>query len=133
MQKRKLRELEVSAIGLGCMGMSEFYGNTDEAESLNVLNHALELGVTFWDTSDMYGRGHNEQLIAKVLKDRRDEITLATKFGIVRTDDGGRSINGSPEYVRQACDASLQRLGVDVIDLYYQHRVVSISLLRIQC
>lgn len=105
------------------MGMSAFYGDHDDEESLRVLHRALELGVDFWDTSDLYGFGHNEELLARVLKERRDEVTLATKFGFVHHEDGSRSIDGRPEYVKEACDASLQRLGVDVIDLYYQHRV----------
>ncbi|MEM9554856.1 MAG: aldo/keto reductase [Acidobacteriota bacterium] len=116
--------LDVSALGLGCMGMSEFYGQTDEARSLDTLHHALERGVSFWDTADMYGSGANERLLSKVLKERRDEVVLATKFGIVRGDDGSfAGVDGSPDYVRRACDASLQRLGIDHIDLYYQHRV----------
>jgi aryl-alcohol dehydrogenase-like predicted oxidoreductase len=117
--------LEVSAIGLGCMGMSDFYGPSDEKRSLEVLNHALDIGVNFLDTADMYGiNGANERLLSKVLQQRRDEVVLATKFGNVRAPDGAfLGIDGSPEYVRKACDASLGRLGVDHIDLYYQHRV----------
>ena len=117
--------LSVSAIGLGCMGMSEFYGPSDEAESLKVLNHALDIGVNFLDTADMYGSGENERLLSKVLSTRRDEVVLATKFGFMRdpANSAARPINGRPEYVKQAADASLQRLGVDHIDLYYQHRV----------
>jgi aryl-alcohol dehydrogenase-like predicted oxidoreductase len=116
--------LEVSAIGLGCMGMSDFYGPSDEATNLRVLNAAVDIGINFLDTADMYGMGANECLLAKVLKTRRDEIVLATKFGNVRSPEGAfLGINGTPEYVRAACDASLQRLGVDHIDLYYQHRV----------
>ncbi len=117
--------LSVSAIGLGCMGMSEFYGPSDEAESLKVLNHALDIGVNFLDTADMYGSGENERLLSKVLSTRRDEVVLATKFGFMRdpANPAARPINGRPEYVKQAADASLQRLGVDHIDLYYQHRV----------
>jgi aryl-alcohol dehydrogenase-like predicted oxidoreductase len=116
--------LAVSAIGLGCMGMSDFYGPSDEAQSLETLNHAIDIGVTFWDTADMYGVGRNEELLGRVLKERRGEVVLATKFGNVRGADGAfLGIDGSPDYVRKACDASLRRLGVDHIDLYYQHRV----------
>jgi aryl-alcohol dehydrogenase-like predicted oxidoreductase len=124
MQTRRLGKGEVSAVGLGCMGMSEFYGGSDEAESLATLERAIEIGVTFWDTADMYGSGANERLLARVLKDRRGAVTLATKFGVKRGPGGSfEGIDGRPEYVRQACDASLQRLGVERIDLYYQHRV----------
>lgn len=116
--------LEVPMVGLGCMGMSDFYGPSDEARSIATLEHALDVGVRFWDTSDMYGPFTNERLLAKVLARRRDEVVLATKFGVMRGEDGAwRGINGRPEYVHQACDASLARLGVDHIDLYYQHRV----------
>jgi len=116
--------LTVSAIGLGCMGMSDFYGPADEQANLAVLNHAIDIGVNFLDTADMYGMGANERLLSKVLKTRRDEIVIATKFGNVRGADGTYlRIDGSPQYVRSACDASLQRLGVDHIDLYYLHRV----------
>lgn len=116
--------LEVSALGLGCMGMSEFYGASDEAESLATLDRALELGVTFWDTADMYGVGHNEELLGRALRGRREQVVLATKFGNVRGEDGSFvGVDGSPSYVRRACDASLRRLGVETIDLYYQHRV----------
>lgn len=116
--------LTVSALGLGCMGMSEFYGATDDAQSLAVLHHAVDIGVNFLDTADMYGVGRNEQLLSQLLKTRRAEVVLATKFGNQRAPDGRMlGVNGRPEYVRSACDASLQRLGVDHIDLYYQHRV----------
>jgi aryl-alcohol dehydrogenase-like predicted oxidoreductase len=116
--------LVVSAIGLGCMGMSDFYGPSEEATNLTVLHHALDIGVDFLDTADMYGVGANERLLSAVLRERRDDIVLATKFGNVRAPDGAMlRIDGRPEYVRSACDASLQRLGVDHIDLYYQHRV----------
>jgi aryl-alcohol dehydrogenase-like predicted oxidoreductase len=116
--------LTVSAVGLGCMGMSEFYGTTDESQSTETLRRALDIGVTFLDTADMYGPFTNEKLVGKAIAGRRDEVQLATKFGNERGEDGSRiGINGSPEYVRKACDASLQRLGVDHIDLYYQHRV----------
>jgi aryl-alcohol dehydrogenase-like predicted oxidoreductase len=117
--------LEVPAIGLGCMGMSEFYGPADDEISLGVLEHAIDIGVNFLDTADIYGlSGANERLLAKVLRRRRDQVILATKFGNVRGADGAfLGVDGSPGYVRAACDASLQRLGVDHIDLYYQHRV----------
>jgi aryl-alcohol dehydrogenase-like predicted oxidoreductase len=124
--RRKLgpQGLEVSAIGLGCMGMSDFYGPADETTNLGVLNAALDIGINFLDTADMYGVGANERLLGKVLKTRRNEVVLATKFGQVRGPDGAsRGINGTPDYVQAACNASLQRLGVDHIDLYYQHRV----------
>jgi aryl-alcohol dehydrogenase-like predicted oxidoreductase len=116
--------LQVSRQGLGCMGMSEFYGASDEGEAIATIQRALDLGVTFLDTADMYGVGANERLVGRAIAGRRDQVVLATKFGNVRGEDGaflGR--NGKPEYVHAACDASLQRLGVDVIDLYYQHRV----------
>ncbi|MCW2851360.1 MAG: aldo/keto reductase, partial [Nocardioides sp.] len=116
--------LDVSALGLGCMGMSEFYGTGQESDGIATIHRALDLGVTFLDTADMYGPFVNEQLVGKAIAGRRDEVQLATKFGNVRGEDGARlGIDGSPEYVRSACDASLQRLGVDHIDLYYQHRV----------
>ena len=116
--------LRVPPLGLGCMGMSEFYGTADEGEAIATLHRALDLGVTFLDTADMYGPFTNEQLVGKAVTGRRDEVQLATKFGNERRPDGSRvGINGRPEYVRTACDASLQRLGVDHIDLYYQHRV----------
>jgi aryl-alcohol dehydrogenase-like predicted oxidoreductase len=111
-------------MGLGCMGMSEFYGRADEDEAIRTIRRALELGITFLDTADMYGPFTNEKLVGRAIADRRDRVVLATKFGNVRGENGERlGIDGSPEYVRRACDASLQRLGVDHIDLYYQHRV----------
>ena len=126
MRQRKLgREgLEVSALGLGCMGMSEFYGSSDERESIATIHRALELGVNFLDTADMYGPFKNEELVGRAIKGRREEVVLATKFGNMRGEDGSfLGVNGRPEYVRRACEASLRRLGVDTIDLYYQHRV----------
>lgn len=114
----------VSAMGLGCMGMSEFYGPSDEAQSVKTLHHALEAGVTFFDTADVYGIGRNEQLVGRTLRESNAPFVLATKFGIVRDNDGNLTgVNGRPEYVHQCCDASLKRLGLNVIDLYYQHRV----------
>ncbi|HVF16299.1 MAG TPA: aldo/keto reductase, partial [Steroidobacteraceae bacterium] len=124
--RRKLGQhgLEVSAIGLGCMGMSDFYGPADELTNLAVLNHALDIGVNFLDTADMYGVGRNEELIAQVLQTRRDEVVIATKFGNVRGPAGEfLGVDGRPDYVTAACNASLKRLGIDHIDLYYQHRV----------
>lgn len=125
MQKRKLGQgLEVSAIGLGCMGMSEFYGPRDDKQSIAVIHRAIELGVTFLDTADAYGSGHNEKLVGEAIRDRRDRVVLATKFANVRGPKGEwLGVRGDPQYVRGACDASLKRLGLDHIDLYYQHRV----------
>lgn len=126
MQYRKLgyTNENISALGLGCMGMSDFYGPGDDMESIATIHRSLDLGCTFLDTSDMYGRGMNEQLVGKAIKGKRSKVFLATKFGIVRTDDPlVRFVNGKPEYVKSACEASLKRLGVDEIDLYYQHRV----------
>ena len=126
MQRRSLGSsgLSVSALGLGCMGMSEYYGSGDEAESIATVHRAIELGVTFLDTADTYGRGRNEELIGRAIRDRRDQVVLATKFGIVRgANDERLGLDGRPDYVKKACEASLRRLGVEVIDLYYQHRV----------
>ena len=121
MKQRQLRDLTVSAIGLGCMGMSEFYGPSDEDESVATIHRALDLGVTFLDTADMYGSGHNEQLVGRAIAGRRDEVQLATKFAN-RRENGRRWVDNRPEWIREACDASLRRLGVERIDLYYMHR-----------
>ncbi|MDA8180331.1 MAG: aldo/keto reductase [Desulfobacteria bacterium] len=126
MERRALGRsgLTVSAMGLGCMGMSEFYGPADEAESIATIHRALDLGIDLLDTSDIYGLGHNEILVGKAIRDRRERVILATKFGLLRGEDGGwKGVNGKPAYARSACEASLKRLGVDVIDLYYLHRV----------
>lgn len=126
MEMRKLGSSgpEVSAIGLGCMGMSDFYAGRDEAESVATINRALDLGVTFLDTADMYGVGRNEELVGRVVRVRPEWVVVATKFGNVRGEDGSfLGVNGRPDYVRQACEASLKRLGIEIIDLYYQHRV----------
>ena len=122
--RRQVGELSVSAIGLGCMGMSDFYGRADEATSIETIHRSIDLGVDFLDTADAYGPFTNERLVGRAIRDRRDRVVIATKFANQRSEDGKwLGINGRPEYVRQACEGSLQRLGVDTIDLYYQHRV----------
>ncbi|MCB2108606.1 MAG: aldo/keto reductase [Rhodobacteraceae bacterium] len=125
MQQRELGKsgLKVSALGLGCMGMSTFYGISDEKESLATLRHAIDRGVTFFDTAELYGNGHNEDLLGKAIKGQRDGLVIATKFGIRQSETGVTPANGKPDYVIAACDASLKRLGIDCVDLYYQHRV----------
>jgi aryl-alcohol dehydrogenase-like predicted oxidoreductase len=123
MQIRQIGPLRVSAIGLGCMGMTPVYGEPDQDECVATLHRAIALGVSFIDTADMYGAGKNEELVGRALAGRRDQVVLASKFGNVRYPDGRRDVNGRPDYVPQACDASLKRLGVDAIDLYYLHRV----------
>lgn len=126
MKTRKLgkSDIDLSVVGLGCMGMSDFYGPAEDARSVAVIHHALEVGVTFFDTADMYGVGRNEKLLGEALRGKRDRAVVATKFAVVRGEDGSfRGISGKPEYVKEACDASLARLGIETIDLYYQHRV----------
>jgi aryl-alcohol dehydrogenase-like predicted oxidoreductase len=125
MEHRQLghSSLSVPALGLGCMSMSGTYGKHDDAQSIDVVHRALDLGVNLLDSSDMYGFGHNEELLGRAIRGRRNQVVMATKFGQVRTPEGRATVNGRPDYVSQACDASLKRLGIDVIDLYYQHRV----------
>jgi aryl-alcohol dehydrogenase-like predicted oxidoreductase len=125
MERRKLGRspLEVTAIGLGCMSMSGVYGNANDDESIAVIHRALDRGINHLDSADMYGWGHNEQLLGRALKGRREQVVVATKFGQTKSADGKQGVDGSPQYVLQACEASLKRLGIEVIDLYYQHRV----------
>jgi len=125
MERRQLGHstLSVPALGLGCMSMSGTYGKQDDAQSIDVVHRAIDLGVNFLDSSDMYGLGQNEELLGRAIRGRRDQVVMSTKFGQVRTPEGKMTVNGRPDYVTQACDASLKRLGIDVIDLYYQHRV----------
>ena len=123
MQTRKLRSLDVSSIGLGCMGMTPIYGNPDPALAIETIHRALDLGINLIDTSDAYGKGANEQLVGRAIAGQRDRYVISTKFGNLRLPDGSPGVNGRPEYVQQACEASLKRLGIDVIDLYFQHRV----------
>ena len=125
MEKRKLGRspIEITAVGLGCMSMSGVYGNAIDDESISVIHHALDRGINHLDSADMYGWGHNEQLLGRALKGWRDKVVVATKFGQTKGADGKQGIDGRPEYVMQACEASLKRLGLEVIDLYYQHRV----------
>ena len=125
MEQRQLghSSLAVPALGLGCMSMSGTYGKQDDAQSIDVVHRAIDLGVNFLDSSDMYGFGHNEELLGRAIRGRRNQVVMSTKFGQVRTPEGKMTVNGRPDYVAQACDASLRRLGIDVIDLYYQHRV----------
>src|SRR3977135_711820 len=123
MQTRKLRSLDVSSIGLGCMGMTPIYGKPDPALAIETIHRALDLGINFIDTSDAYGKGANEQLVGRAIAGQRDRYVISTKFGTLRLPDGSPGVNGRPEYVQQACEASLKRLGIDAIDLYFQHRV----------
>src|SRR5918994_1216160 len=123
METRNIGPLKVSPIGLGLMSMSGIYGNADDEQSIAVIHHALERGINHLDSADMYGWGHNEKLLGRALKGRRDKAIVATKFGQVKQADGKQTVDGRPEYVMQACEASLKRLGIEVIDLYYQHRV----------
>src|SRR5262245_44486953 len=123
MQTRKLGSLEVSCLGLGCMGMTPIYGTPDRALAIRTIHRAAELGITLLDTSDAYGKGANEQLVGGAIAGRRERYLISSKFGNLRAHDGSPAVNGRPEYVAQACEASLKRLGIDTIDLYFQHRV----------